>query len=855
MIGGTQRRGADLPAGSGKLAARRAVIRWAWRLFRREWRQQVLITGLVALAVAATIVGAAVATNSPPPVTARFGSALDRATFAGSDPHLAPEISALHRRFGQVDVIDNETLPIPGSVATYQLRAQDPHGAFGRPLLSLVAGHYPKGVGQVAMTSQLASEFHVGLGALWRANGTPRRVVGIVENPDSLLESFALVVPGQVTSPTEATVLFDAPGVAPFTIGSNVTGRDGRTPQGAFNPETISLAGLTMGMLLIALVAIGGFTVLAHRRLRSLGALAAQGATPGNVGLVVRANGAIVGAVGAVTGVAAGIGLWLAYRPHLEQSSHHLIGVLALPWIVVGLAVGLAVIATFIAAVRPARAIAKVPIVAALSGRPVPPRQVHRSALPGVACFVVAFFLLGISGSTSSPGLLVLGLGMLVPGVILLSPFALSLVARAGRRGPVAIRLALRDLDRYRARSGAALAAISIGILISAVISIAASARYGNVLDYAGPNLGPNQLVLYTAGSSGPRVFLKRTSAGFERVTGQSRGGGPGPTANTPSVATMQSTAHGIASSIGAGRVIALEATSARLTRDASGRNFTGPVYVATPALLRSFGIRTSQVNPNADVLTMRPGLSSITKMRLTWVRPPLSGPIGAAGNRPNSTGPPPCTLAGDCLANPVIEEVPALPAGTSAPNTVITEHAVHQFHLTTTVAGWLIQTARPLSAIQTANARQRAAAVGMTIETKNDAPTSAAVVNWATVFGIALELAILAMSVGLIRSETAADLRTLTATGATSTTRRTLAAATAGALAFLGAVLGTIAAYVGMIGWIRSSGLNGGISALANAPVANLALIVVGMPLVAAAAGWLLGGREPSALAHRPID
>ena len=62
--------------------------------------------------------------------------------------------------------------------------------------------------------------------------------------------------------------------------------------------------------------------------------------------------------------------------------------------------------------------------------------------------------------------------------------------------------------------------------------------------------------------------------------------------------------------------------------------------------------------------------------------------------------------------------------------------------------------------------------------------PTSAEIINWATVFGIVLALAILAMSVGLIRSETASDLRTLAATGASGTTRRNLTAATAGALA-----------------------------------------------------------------------
>src|ERR1039457_6809127 len=70
-----------------------------------------------------------------------------------------------------------------------------------------------------------------------------------------------------------------------------------------------------------------------------------------------------------------------------------------------------------------------------------------------------------------------------------------------------------------------------------------------------------------------------------------------------------------------------------------------------------------------------------------------------------------------------------------------------------------------------------------MTIETKNSAPSSAEILNYATAFGIALALGILAMTVGLIRSETARDLRTLTATGASSFARRELTAATAFAL------------------------------------------------------------------------
>ena len=40
---------------SGGIASRRPLIRWAWRLFRREWRQQILVVALLTVAVAAAI--------------------------------------------------------------------------------------------------------------------------------------------------------------------------------------------------------------------------------------------------------------------------------------------------------------------------------------------------------------------------------------------------------------------------------------------------------------------------------------------------------------------------------------------------------------------------------------------------------------------------------------------------------------------------------------------------------------------------------------------------------------------------------------------------------------------------------
>ena len=493
----------DARPSDGGVAARRAVIRWAWRLFRREWRQQFLILALIVVAVVATIVGSAVATNTPQPMNFGFGTAGDSVTFPSSNAHVTSVIKRLELRFGRVEVIENETLSIPGSINTFQLRAEDSHGPFSGPMLGLLSGHYPVGADEVAVTSGVASAFHLRVGETWSVDGAQRRVVGMVENPQSLLDEFALVVPGQIRNPTQVVALFDATGPLPKSIASQVQTPASVAQSNPLNPETISLAALVLGMLLIALVSVGGFTVLAQRRLRAIGMLESIGATDNHVRLVVRANGTAVGLVGAVVGLLFGLGVWLAYRPSLEQSVHHVIGAFALPWVVVVAAMVLAVVATFFAASRPARAVTRVPIVAALSGRPAPPRQIHRSAIPGIVCLVGAFLLLGYSGSTNSGNgsggapELVFGLVLLIPGLILLAPFFLSLAARLARRAPIAPRLALRDLARYRARSGSALAAISIGVLVAVIVMLAAASRYGNVLDYAGPNLASNELALH----------------------------------------------------------------------------------------------------------------------------------------------------------------------------------------------------------------------------------------------------------------------------------------------------------------------------------------------------------------------
>src|SRR4051794_41736404 len=67
-------------------AGRRAVWRWAFRLFRRDWRQQILVLALATLAVAAAVAGATIITNLAQTYEGQFGSARAAVRIDNNDP-------------------------------------------------------------------------------------------------------------------------------------------------------------------------------------------------------------------------------------------------------------------------------------------------------------------------------------------------------------------------------------------------------------------------------------------------------------------------------------------------------------------------------------------------------------------------------------------------------------------------------------------------------------------------------------------------------------------------------------------------------------------------------------------------
>jgi putative ABC transport system permease protein len=848
---------------NGGVAARRAVVRWAWRLFRREWRQQLLVVMLLTVTVAAAIGSITIASNSVPADNSDFGSGNQVLTFDGAaDPRkLQAGLDAERRSFGTIDVIGHRSVPLPGSVETVDYRSQIAGGVYGDELLALRRGSYPVGPGEIAVTDGVAESLRLEIGSTLALEGRRRTVVGIVENPSKLSDEFALVSPSSA-SPDHVDVLVGASEESPSSesfyrslgdrdhsrwafAGSKVRGNDVSRAAEAFAISSVA----TVFLLLASLVAAAAFAAVAQRRLRQLGMLAAVGATQKHLRLVLLTNGAVVGTVAAVIGTIAGLALWVIFAPTLEFAVDHRIERLTLPWGLIAMAVLFTVVGATAAAWWPGRTVARLPVMLALSGRPPKPRPARHSAIAAAALIAVGIVSLALS-DRDSPPLIIAGILAVILGTLLLGPLAIAVFARTAGYAPIAARLALRDLVRYQARSGAALAAITLALGIAATVVIIAAAEEKQSAGEP-PNLSNRQIRVYTGATPEADFVPIQTPAELERVAAGVRelAAGLDRAAVTPlHNAHQPGVPPGVIDGV---RVLDTEDLRRELANrdDGSGRSKFCPaeppascyvtesrLYVATPALLRYLGIDSSSVDPSTDFLVDR---TVVTEGLVTVA-------IESAGTR----GEPKVTE--HAVTN--VERIDSRklfgsPSGETglAPTSFITLDGLRRLGWKQIPSGWLLESSRPLTSDQVADARDVAAEAGLTIEVRRESRSLATAIAIATAAGALLALAILAMTVGLIRSETAGDLRILTATGATGRTRRTLTAATAGALALLGALLGVAGAYAVLMATYHDD------LAYLAVPVLYLVLIVVGVPLTAAAAGWLVAGREPPAIA-RPV-
>ena len=785
------------------------VLRWGVRLFKRDWRQQTLVISLLTFAVAAALFLSVAISNSLERPEAVFGNAnlvIQQRTSDG--PRAAGNLDAIRRQFGTVEVIGHRSVPIPGSANEIDFRAQRPGGVFGAPMLALRAGRYPGTDGEIALTRTAAADLQARLGGSAVLGDSQYRVVGIVENPAKLDDEFAVGTNADVAA-LDVSVLargaFDPARGSRIRFGQTVSimrrGKDDKPVAAA-----IVLLLSSVLLMLVALVATASFAVVAHRRQRQLGMLASVGATDAQLRMVMLSNGMFVGAVSAVAGAVVGLAVWFALETRLEHLFNHRLGVADFPWWLIGGTTVLALVAATGAAWWPARAVTRVPVTEALSGRPPRPTAAHRSLVLALVLLAGGSFAMAAGIDTTADGeakplLLIPGTLAVVVGVLVLAPIAIRALSRAGRRAPLPVRLALRDLNRYQARSGAALAAIALGIGIAVVTVVVATVAKAH---FDEGNLPTTELVFTT----------RNDFVAAEQVAGL-RG-------------RVDTFAHTLGNDA---HVYPLEVVQNLLPDGERGKpfpplelgrrvgphsyRFAGRVYVGTPELLARAGLHPS---PDDDILTVSTGdLRVITPQR----QPPALKIRHYDGT-----------------------------AYDDAPSTFITESGLAKLGMPRQTSGWMVATDRALTRPEVLAARDVAAPSGMLVKSRDAQTSLLATRTIATGAGVLVALALLAMTIGLIRSEAGRDMQTLAAAGATSFTRRALTASTSASLALLGSILGVGGAYLGLAAIYLDR-----IGDLSHPPLPELATLLLGLPLIAGAAGWLLSGREPAVIVRHALD
>jgi putative ABC transport system permease protein len=250
---------------------------------------------------------------------------------------------------------------------------------------------------------------------------------------------------------------------------------------------------LTIGLLVFGLIALlvgsfvifNTFTITVAQRKREFGLLRTIGASRRQVLRAVIVEAALIGVVGSVLGLFAGLLLAPLLQALLgsfglelpDQSS-----VVALRTVLV--AVGIGTVVTLLSSIGPAVRATRIPPIAALqeasvgsSGRMRGRSVVLRAAVAAVGLAVMLIGLFG--GFETSSALILLGLGALLVfiGVGLLSPLLVApLAALIGRplqaMGGVAGKIARGNAVRTPGRTAGTAAALMIGVALVAFVSI-----------------------------------------------------------------------------------------------------------------------------------------------------------------------------------------------------------------------------------------------------------------------------------------------------------------------------------------------------------------------------------------------
>jgi putative ABC transport system permease protein len=525
----------------------KVTVRLAMKAIRFDRGSAILIAAVVAIPVLAGAFFAAAQASSEPSVQQRVrfalgnadaiayvttSKALDPRSYATADTFRITPIGMAARdpvSFKLDQLLPPGVRAIPGGWVTSSYfrvgarsvdgitRTLDLRDAMTERMESIQSGVAPRRGREVAASTALARRLRLRLGDKLVVNGRVVTVVGLTSRPSDLNE-LAVVAPaglfsssaspvdgrglawlvalppGQDTQQLRETLLHE--GVllvrrADFARASATSER----AQPDLTPLSIGVAGF--GLVEVGCIAGAAFAVSTRRRRRDLALLRASGATSRDLRTVVAVQGLLLGALGTIGGLTAGVGLAFAARDALEQHLGHVMGPVRIQPAAVTLIGCLGLGASLLFSYFPAREASLISVSRGLdAGSAVSgtgsSRRLRRGStalLSGVAATVgiaawwrhVAeqrnLILLKAQAAAASGSdlsvpfpsaihesrymlALVLGTALAMLGLLTLLPAALSRLGASSRLLPVTTRLALRDMARNSHRAVPVIAAL-----------------------------------------------------------------------------------------------------------------------------------------------------------------------------------------------------------------------------------------------------------------------------------------------------------------------------------------------------------------------------------------------------------
>jgi putative ABC transport system permease protein len=403
--------------------------------------------------------------------------------------------------------------------------------------MEITSGHAPRGPTEVMVDADTADKHDLKLGDELRtiaATGDIRaRIVGIaswkVTNPGAAVvyfdtETAQRTLLGATGRFTQVSVTA-ADGVSDAQLKQNVSGAldgaykiqtaketadENRKDVGAFmnviKYAMLGFAGIAflVGIFLI----INTFSMLVAQRTREIGLMRAIGSSRRQVNRSVLVEALLLGFVGSILGVGAGVGIAVGLMKLMSMAGMNLSTddlTVKVTTPVVGLILG--VVVTVLAAYLPARRAGKVSPMAALrdAGTPADGKAGRIRGLLGVLLTGAGAYALyaAATADKASDGALMLGGGVVLSliGFVVIGPLLAGAVVRVISAvllrafGPVG-RMAERNALRNPRRTGATGAALMIGLALVACLSVVGSSMVASATSELDKSVGADFIVM-----------------------------------------------------------------------------------------------------------------------------------------------------------------------------------------------------------------------------------------------------------------------------------------------------------------------------------------------------------------------